>query len=274
MTKIVSWNIAGRVAPWHSLLEMCADIALLQEARQPPPEVAAQVEIDPSPWGTAGAGLERPWKAAVVKMSDRVQVEWIESKSIPEAGYEELSVSRPGTLAAAKVTPSVGEPFVVVSMYAAWEQMHHSAHSDWIYADGSAHRIISDLARLIGHEIQHRIVAAGDLNILYGYGEHGDKLSEARYATVFDRMAAIGLPFVGPRHPGGRQADPWPDELPRDSGNVPTYHHNRQSPVTATRQLDFVFASRGMVNNVDTCALNDPDEWGPSDHCRILIEVL
>ena len=37
---------------------------------------------------------------------------------------------------------------------------------------------------------------------------------KGRYATVFDRMAAIGLPLVGPQYPNGRQADPWPDELP------------------------------------------------------------
>ena len=198
MTKIISWNIAGRLAPWHSLLEMDADIALLQEAGQPPCDVAARIEVDPSPWHTAGASLTRQWKAAIVRLSDRVQVEWIEGKSIPEAGWEEFAVSRPGTLAVALITPPVGEPFIVASTYGAWENMHHSTSSSWIYADGSAHRIISDLARLIGHKTRHRILAAGDLNVLYGYGEHGDEFSAARYATVFDRMAALGLPFVGP----------------------------------------------------------------------------
>ena len=45
------------------------------------------------------------------------------------------------------------------------------------------------------------------------------------------------------------------------------------SAAAATRQLDFVFASRGLADSVHVRALNEPDEWGPSDHCRVEIEV-
>ena len=87
-------------------------------------------------------------------------------------------------------------------------------------------------------------------------------------------MEALGLPFVGPQHPQGRQADPWPDELPRGSTNVPTYYSAQQkTPAAATRQLDFVFASRGLADSVSVRALNEPAQWGPSDHCRLAIEV-
>lgn len=71
---------------------MDADIALLQEAKPPPEALGSRMEIDPSPWRTAGTGLDRPWKAAVVKLSDRVQVEWIEAKSVPEAEWDEFAV--------------------------------------------------------------------------------------------------------------------------------------------------------------------------------------
>ena len=37
------------------------------------------------------------------------------------------------------------------------------------------------------------------------------------YATVFDRAEAMGLVCVGPQAPNGRQAQPWPSELPSDS---------------------------------------------------------
>ena len=80
-----------------------ADVALLQEAGQPPPDVAADVEVGPAPWRTAGA--KRPWRAAVVRLSDRVKVEWIVTKRIDEAGRGEMGVSRLGTLDAAIVTP-------------------------------------------------------------------------------------------------------------------------------------------------------------------------
>jgi endonuclease/exonuclease/phosphatase family metal-dependent hydrolase len=117
------------------------------------------------------------------------------------------------------------------------------------------------------------VVVAGDLNILYRYGEHGDANFTSRYATVFDRADALGLSFLGPQAPNGRRADPRPSELPPDSRCVPTFHHSRQSPLTATRQLDFVFASKPIAQLVRVRAINDPAEWGASDHCRLLIDV-
>jgi hypothetical protein len=94
------------------------------------------------------------------------------------------------------------------------------------------------------------------------------------FDTVLARMEALGLRFVGPQAPhGGAQAEPWPAELPPDSWNVPTYRTNQKRLETVTRQLDFVFASAGLHKRVRAQALNTPQEWSPSDHCRILIEV-
>ena len=145
--------------------------------------------------------------------------------------------------------------------------------SGWIYADASAHRLISDLSVFLGQQTGHRVVAAGDLNILHGYGEGGNAYWAARYQTIFQRMEALGLPFVGPQAPNGRRAEPWPTELPLSSDNVPTYHTIRTSPAEATRQLDFVFASSELVPRVHVCALNEPADWGPSDHCQLHIEI-
>ena len=248
-----------------------ADVALLQEAGQPPPDVAADVEVGTAPWRTAGA--KRPWRTAVVRLSDRVKVEWIVTKRIDEVRRGELGVSRLGTLDAAIVTPGDGNPVILVSMYGSWSVPHESTGSRRIVSDASAHRVVSDLSLLVGQERGHRILAAGDLNILYGYGEHASDYWAGRYASVFDRMKAIGLPFVGPQAPNGRQAEPWPAELPADSKNVPTYHTIRQSPATAKRQLDFVFASRDLADSIHVRALNEPDQWGPSDHCMIEVEV-
>ena len=55
--------------------------------------------------------------------------------------------------------------------------------------------------------------------------------------------------------------------------NVPTYHTNRQTPATASRQLDFVFVSESIVDRVNAKALNREEEWGPSDHCQISIKL-
>jgi hypothetical protein len=274
MVKVIAWNIARRDDAWRYLLDSDVDIALLQEAAAPPPDVAGRLEVDPAPWRTAGAGLNRPWRAAAVNVSKRVGVQWLVPNQIADAGPGELAVSRLGTLAAAIVTPCAGSPFVVASMYAPWEKPLATTGSGWIYADGSAHRLISDLSALVGQESGHRILAAGDLNILHGYGEHGSAYWASRYANVFIRMSALGLTFLGPQAPAGRRADPWPDELPRKSNNVPTYHTSHQTPATATRQLDFVFASAGLAEQVRVRALNEPCDWGPSDHCRVEIEVI
>jgi len=270
MVKIIAWNIAQRAEAWRLLAGSDADVALLQEAKEPPADVAAKVSIDPAAWGT---GASRGWRAAIVKLSDRVQVAWIDAKPLTEATGGKLGVSRPGTLAAAIVTPSSGEPFIAVSVYGAWENPHSMTKSDFIYADASVHRLISDLSVFASKKSRQNILIAGDLNILYGYGEHGDVYWAGRYEMVFSRMAALGFKFVGPQAPNGRQAEPWPAELPRTSKNVPTYYRPGQSREACTRQLDFVFASGKLAERVRVRALNEPHEWGPSDHCRVEIEV-
>ena len=271
--KIVSWNIARRDSAWQALLGMDTDVALLQEAAKPPSDVAMKVGVDAAPWVTPGVDGHRPWRAAVVGLSEDVQVEWLPSQTLGAATSGEVGLSRPGTLAVARVSTQEVKPLYVASMYGMWDKPLASTRSGWIYADASVHRIISDLSALIGTQARHRIIAAGDLNILYGYGEEGSAYWRDRYASVFERMRALGLKFVGPQAPNGNQADPWPAELPAWSRNVPTYHTSRQTPATATRQLDFVFASMSLADNVSVRALNAPSDWGPSDHCRIEIQL-
>ena len=58
-----------------------------------------------------------------------------------------------------------------------------------------------------------------------------------------------------------------------DTRNVVTYRTVGNSAVTADRQIDYAFASRGFHESVQVRALNGVDEWGASDHCRLLIEV-
>lgn len=272
MLKIVSWNIAHRPQAWSELVRSGADVALLQEAVAPPPDIASHFDNDPEPWRTEGAG--RPWRTAIVALNPRVRLERISPLSLAEAAPGQLAVSLLGTVAAAHVEdPDTHERTTLISMYSPWERPHGSTESSWIYSDASAHRLVSDISVFVGKERGHRVLAAGDLNILYGYGENGNAYWGNRFHTIFERLEKIGLQFVGPQFPNGRQAEPWPEELPQESLNVPTFHTNRQSPSTATRQLDFVFASKTIAPLVKTYALNSPEQWGPSDHCQILIEL-
>jgi hypothetical protein len=267
MIEVVSWNVAGR--DWWSGCDRDVDVLLLQEARRP--ATAPTFETVPSidaVWRTTGG--RRNWNTAIAAPSGRVGLRPRAIVHDGDPAPDALAVSRAGTLCVADVIRDGRVVVTVASLYAAWETADSGGA---IYADASAHRLLSDLSRLISARRNHRIVAAGDLNILRGYGENGNAYWRDRYATVFDRAEAMGLRCVGPTAPNGRQAQPWPAELPHDSVNVPTYHTNRQTPATATRQLDFVFASESIATQVSAVALNEIDEWGPSDHCRIKVAV-
>lgn len=287
-TRIVCWNIAKRHEPWRELVAMDADVALLQEAGQVPPDVADKVDTgdrehwDSDAWNSdwysgRWKDLSDRWPM-VVKLSDRVDVEWFKQIGpISEPLEDEIAVSGIGTIAAARVTPQDGLSFIVVSMYARWIKPHPSTNSKWRvgYSDGSAHRIISDLSDFIGDTdpSTHRILAAGDLNMIYGATGKGWQSNVARERTVWTRFEALGLEFLGPQHPAGRQATPTPNDLPPDTRNVPTYDSTKRSPETAYIQLDYAFASRGFHESITVSAMNEPEKWGSSDHCRLWIEV-
>ncbi len=282
-TTVVCWNIDKRREPWRQLVEMGADVALLQEAGSVPPDVAKRVCTGPEEhwnsltWNLPEYTYDR-WPM-VVKLSDRVEVDWFKQTApISEPSHDQIAVSGIGTIAAARITPQSGQPFIAVSMYARWIKPHVSTNTRWRvgYPDGSAHRIISDLSAFIGSTdpTSHRILAAGDLNMIYGATDDNRLALPARDRTVTDRMAALGMEFLGPRHPAGKRADPVPQGLPSDTDNVPTYYTTHQrGPANAQNQLDYVFASRGFHKSVAVRALNSVKCWGASDHCRLLIEV-
>ncbi len=282
--KVVCWNIATMHDAWRELVEMDADVALLQEARLPPDDVAAKVDTGPEAHWDSHVWNSRWWDGRfnklydrwpmVVRLSDRVEVEWFKQVSpISEPHGDEIAVSGIGTVAVARIKPEGAPPFIAVSMYARWISPHSSTKTSWRvgYSDGSAHRIISDLSAFIGSTdpSTHRILAAGDLNIGFRSTDQFDH----RAQTVLDRFQTLGLDYMGPQYPDGRRADPIPEHLNEESLDVPTYHTTRSGPAGAHVQIDHVFASRGFHAEVETRALNEVSEWGPSDHCRIAIEV-
>ena len=87
-------------------------------------------------------------------------------------------------------------------------------------------------------------IVGGDVNVWW----HSD-------TPIFGDMIRMGLPLVGP--------------------HAPTYYNPmlRQTPMDAELQLDYVFASRSIAHRITVRALNDPDDWGPSDHCRIVVDL-
>ena len=134
----------------------------------------------------------------------------MESRPIAQAGTNEFAVSIPGTVAAARITPPEGDPLFVVSLYAQWRRPLQT-RPEAAGSQQTAPRIGSLRIFRRRSSAGRGAIASllqGDLNILHGYGDYGSPYWAARYRTVFDRMEALGLPFAGPRHPNGRQANP------------------------------------------------------------------
>ena len=52
------------------------------------------------------------------------------------------------------------------------------------------------------------------------------------------------------------------------SGSPPAGPVRRAHP-----QLDYGFASRSIAHRLTVRALNAPKDWGPSDHCWIVIDL-
>ena len=289
MIRFVCWNMGYKQASWRTLAGMDADVALVQEPCRPPADVAGQVDTGPAEHWDAATWNSEYWQgrgfarltdrgARVVRLSDRVRLEWFRQVGpISTVKVDEIAVSGIGTIAAARVVPLGGglAPLIAVSMYARWFRAHPSTESKWSvgYSDGSAHRILSDLSAFIGDAdpATHRILAGGDLNMVDGSQTGNPQDLEERTQGVFSRMDALGLALV---RLGGRQAAPRPAYLPPNTRNVPTFYTTgERQPADATKQLDYVFASKGFHRAVSARALNGVDEWGPSDHCRLAINV-
>ncbi len=271
--RVVSWNIGHRSDAWRTLADSEADVALLQEAVAPPPDVASHVEVDPGPWLTEASPTPRTFRAAIARLSTRVRMHPRPTAALAQASEHQLPVSRPGTVAVADIEVlSTGELITVASVYGLWERPSPTVRSSWIYADASVHRVLSDLSALMGREELGPLLVAGDLNILHGYGEEGSEYWKRRYSSVFDRAEALGLVYLGPAAPeGGQQATPRPVELPPESADVPTFRTQSSDPASAQRQLDFVSASRVLTSRMTVRALNSESDWGTGDHCRVSI---
>ena len=265
MIRVVSWNIAKKWELWRELAEMArqggADVALLQETGNPPPDLT-----HPVPRGSEEFWKNRPYEGRpifdrwplVAQLSDRVEVEWFRAvPPISHLGEHDIAVSGIGTIAAARVRPR-GRPqddaFIAVSTYARYMRPHPSTGTPWRVSapDVSAHRILSDLSAFIGHEdpSRHRILAAGDLNMIHGATGNTLALPESERA-VWDRLAALGLEVLGPQAPDGWQpSGPQPD-VPPDTKNVPTWVQTGRKPEEPNRQFDYAIASRGLHERVN-----------------------
>ncbi len=206
--KILCWNMAHRLKTWEVLAGMPAiDIGLLQEATRVPDDLRDRVEVDDRLW-EADRGSPQGYPSVVARLSDRVTARFIATRSIARADSHDFYTSEWGTLGAAMVqSAGGGDPITVVSMAPAYNyftpESGSRSHCETI---GSVHRLISDLARLVGR--RSLVIAAGDWTINQGWSSHTTPIWNEREAlhfkTAFDRLKALGF-----RHmmPAGRLND-------------------------------------------------------------------
>lgn len=274
--RLVSWNMGGAFAggqkEWDYLLaDETLDAGVLQEAPYP-----SKPEVDTVPgrgsyWKTETGGFFRS-RTAVARLSDRVDVAEVPAAPLSYAGSGEMAVSRMGTVTAAEVVVTdTEERITVISVYGLWE--NPVPYERVIYADASMHRILSDISSLISGS-PRPVVLAGDFNLVRSIEDPNDgEMWNRRNASVFDRHDALGFTFVGPQIPNG-VGPPTPTlGLPADSRAVVTHRLKKADPATGKYQLDYVYVTANLVDRVSTRALNDGDEWGPSDHCQVLIDI-
>lgn len=263
--NILCLNMAHRRKSWDALAAMPEiDVGLLQEASRVPNEYRGLFEVDERLW-ESDCGSPRGYPSVVARLSERVDARFIRTRSIPCAGGHDFYTSEWGTLGAAVVKPAgAGEPITLVSMAPCYNQYTRESGLPSRYETiDSVHRLISDLSRLVGKK--SRVIAAGDWTINRGWSSQTTPVRNKREAlhfqTAFDRMKALGFRHL------------MPDGRTNDRREAITYVPIGSTPEQAHSQLDYVFATENIADRVTVCALNRPKEWGPSDHCRILIEV-
>ena len=264
MVRVVVWNINRSQRALEELMNMAADVTLLQEVHVGGwkwlARVGNGVEVSPhEPW--------LPWERTaydrwplVVRLSDRVRVDWFRHRGPAHwPSADQLPVSGIGTIAVARVTPVEQiDAVIAASIYARLRKPHPTVvDSQWIDSDASMHRIISDLSVFISprEDATHRILSAGDPNMrLLGRSQ-----PNGRVDSILARMEALGLEYIGPQTAEGEP--------------VPTFYKRSEEASTASRPLDHALASRSFHEGMIVRAMNGADERRASDHCRITLDI-
>ena len=155
------------------------------------------------------------------------------------------------------------------------------AHTSWRrgYADAMVYRAISNLGAFIGHKdpATHRILVVGDFNLIHGAATERNLLSlQERDRTVFGRLQLLRFEYMGPQHPNGRVASLTPEAFRQTRKTFQRNTIPRPAPAARPRQQigSTAYLRRwGFHRNVRAHVLNEPEQSGSSDHCRIVIEV-
>lgn len=253
--KIVSWNMQNKRDSWRFLVDQHQDydFAFVSEACVPPQSArriatASDWNIPYGTWDLQPGEKRKRYRQEVLGIRGGWRLERLDRHEVVDAADPSL--------------PSKHD-----HIFRRWHRVAIASNADEQYClvcVVSGHSQAQSLPLLIagiravlprhGYDPAMPIIIAGDLTT-----------NQQKSPEMFARMSEIGLPWAGPSganyiHVSGRKP------------------HQRETPETAYRRLNHVFVSEGLIDQVSVTALNEPNEkhpnwWGPSDHCRILIEI-
>jgi hypothetical protein len=246
----------ARAGAWEHLVNLRADVVLVQEAGFPIPGVRQCV---------AGRKHEqRDWGTAVIsygpKLSDLPQ------PVRPSGTRREFAVpdaARLGTLALAVVDIPGVQPVLAVSL-----------HGRPRYAVQSMLRAVSDLLPIFRTPIGNRVLLAGDLNM---HTAARDPAERSRTVHILGLLEAFGLQdLVQCAKAKGiltQEAEGCRCKF-QPCSHVRTHRHPRHRR-DAVGSLDYMFASAELVGCLESLVvLNGDDDpaWRHSDHAPMIAE--
>jgi endonuclease/exonuclease/phosphatase family metal-dependent hydrolase len=271
--RLTTWNMdhwkrstAARQDAWRFLRERVrADVALLQEA-SPPNDVGQVVFREGGMLDDRRASpTSRGWGSAVVSFGPTLRPIH-DAKSPFHGDRVPLLRTFPGAVAIAEV--DLDEPLVVVSAYGVIDRG---------YAEGTVHRILSDLTPLVDERRGKRIVIAGDLNITTQWSAKHKSFLRGRHEeclrrdhNLFERFTALGF------HNIVNRSEPNPLEgcdcsLGEHCRHVRTQRHERS---VFPWQNDYIFVTADLLPLCKKLEVLDEDPaWSLSGHCPIVVEV-
>jgi endonuclease/exonuclease/phosphatase family metal-dependent hydrolase len=250
----------GRAA-WDVLGSFEADIALVQEATPPPPDLVRP------PTATQPAGVDREawrslpgpmrwWCSAVAAWEVDVQAPSDEGRCEP------LDVSQKGAYAVGVVTIN-DTPVVVASVYALWDYGWLPQGAKPRYAHTSLHRAISDLTPVLDSGVHGMsVIVGGDFNTSSQFpSPHRDA-----FRTVHDRLSGLGLHNVSLRAEGELlDGCPCADEPCR---HLQTY----EGPIPY--QDDYLYMSADLVPHTRLVRIDrTATVQAVSDHFPLMVDV-
>jgi exonuclease III len=238
--RVVTWNLnhafrSADASAWEYLTSLQPDIALLQEARQPPFKGSiGSIIPDRGSWGTWIVPFGR------VHLSP---IPWVNLGETRPGGY--LEASHPGAYCVAEARLPSRRIVTVASVYG---MLAFRARNGRRYAVTTVHRTLSDLTPILDVKRSKKpVILAGDLNVTPQIREPDTAAHEA----VIQRIKAFGLTdHLGETH----------------KGFVRTYINHKLD-----WQDDWVFASPALIC-VRCEPENTGQAWALSDHCPVIAE--